>query len=150
MRILPAIMAAALTTQYIPQAAAQLELSEAWVRALPPVQRNTAAYLHLSNTGESPVTVTGGNSPLAARVELHESTAADGMMRMRQLEVLTLAPGESLQLAPGGVHLMLLDLERMPAAGERVTLCLELAGGEEACTEAAVMRQAGGDHSHHH
>ncbi|WP_157976772.1 copper chaperone PCu(A)C [Parahaliea mediterranea] len=150
MRVLPAMTAAALLVLGAAQAEAQLAISDAWVRALPPVQRNTAAYLQLHNSGDSPLTLTGGSSPIAERVELHSSQAEDGMMRMRQLEAVTLAPGERLQLAPGGVHLMLLGLERMPAEGERVSLCLNLAAGGQACTEAQVRRQAGGDHSHHH
>lgn len=148
-RLLPAAALSALITAPAP-AAAGLELSGAWVRALPPVQRNTAAYLTLRNTGDAALTVTGGHAAGAARLEIHRSEQVDGTMRMRRVEELTLAPGEQVQLQPGGVHLMLLDLEKMPAEGEQVELCLSLATGEPVCTLAPVRRQAGAaDHSHH-
>ncbi|TXS89001.1 copper chaperone PCu(A)C [Parahaliea maris] len=129
---------------------AGLELSEAWVRALPPVQRNTAAYLTLRNAGDSVITVTGGHAAGADRLEIHRSEQVEGTMRMRQVSELTLAPGEQLQLQPGGVHLMLLGLQKMPAEGEQVELCLTLAASDPVCIVAPVQRRAGGaDHSHH-
>ncbi len=72
---------------------------------------------------------------------------------MQQLETLELAPGARLSLAPGGTHLMLLELERMPAPGETVELCLELGSSDRICTEAEVRKSAkdnSGHHHHHH
>lgn len=130
-------------------AAAELQLSDAWVRALPPVQKVTAGYLTISNPGSTAVVITGGSSELAERVELHTSREVDGMMRMEPLPALTVGPGERVALAPGGHHLMLLGLERMPQPGETVKLCLTVSGGEPACTTADV-RQGPPDGGHHH
>lgn len=130
-------------------ARAGISLSDAWVRALPPTQSNTAAYVTLRNTGDSPVRIEGGRAELAGRVEIHRSESVDGYMRMTPVEFLSLAPGERVQLAPGGVHLMLLDLERMPAEGEMLELCLTPVGASPVCTEAPVRRNAAGGHSHH-
>jgi periplasmic copper chaperone A len=130
---------------------ADVTVSDAWVRALPPTQRQTAAYLTLHNDGAEARQVTGGSAQLAGRVEMHRSEQVDGYMRMSPVTSLPLPPGQSVQLAPGGIHLMLLDLERMPAEGERLELCLTLADGGRVCTLAPVRRQAGGeDHSGHH
>lgn len=132
---------------------AGVELRNAWVRALPPGQTRTAAYLSLHNSGVQPVTVIGARADVAARTELHNSREVDGMMRMEPVPRLTLEPGESRDFSPGGLHLMLLDLQRMPAVGERVSLCLELAGQSPVCTSAPVLRDAAGQsddpHRHH-
>ncbi len=129
-----------------------LVLENAWVRALPPTQANTAAYLELTNTGEAELSVVGGSAALAERLEIHTTREIDGYMRMEQLDKLGLAPGETLRLEPGGTHLMLLGLERMPAVGESVRLCLELSAGAEVCTEAPVLKgkSSGTPHHHHH
>ena len=126
-------------------------VSEAWVRALPPSQANTAAYLVIANPGQAPVRVVGASSDIAARVEFHTTREVDGYQRMVQLQQLELAPGQRLELAPGGTHLMLLELQRMPVAGEQVSLCLQLASGEQTCFSALVRRDAEpSGHEHHH
>ena len=129
---------------------AGLALEGAWVRALPPTQTNTAAYLEITNNGGEAVTVIGGRAELAQKLEIHTTREIDGYMRMKQLEQLDLAPGAVVKLAPGGTHLMLLGLDRMPVSGENVQLCLELAGGAQVCTEAEVRKTAGQQHHHHH
>lgn len=133
-------------------ARAEAVLEDAWVRALPPTQANTAAYVSVRNSGSEPLVITGGSAALAARVELHDTVEVDGMLRMRQQESVTVPAGEALAFAPGGLHLMLLELERMPAVGEMLTLCLDI-NGEPVCTEAETRRgpaSAGKGHEHHH
>ena len=66
----------------------------------------TAGYCDITNNGESPATITGFEGPV--RVAMHETTRhEDGMVRMRPLARLTIAPQQTLSLAPGGKHLML-------------------------------------------
>ena len=74
----------------------------------------------------------------------------DGLMRMEQLERLALAPGEQMELAPGGTHLMLLELASMPAPGDEIGLCLQLASGGEVCTVADVRKSAAANNHHQH
>ena len=146
-----ALLASALAPMTL---AADLEISEAWVRALPPTQSNTAAYLTVVNKGAAVAVINGASAELAGRAELHNSVMVDGYMRMEQLQGLTVAPGETVSLAPGGIHLMLLELSRMPVAGESARLCLDLASGDTACTDAAVRKsaqqgQTSNQHQHH-
>ncbi len=129
---------------------AELELASAWVRALPPTQSNTAAYLTLINRGDTGITVVGASAELAEQVEFHTTREIDGYMRMEQLQNLSVDAGQSLRLAPGGTHLMLLGLERMPSSGETVRLCLQLATGDEICTVAEVRKTAGAMQAHDH
>ncbi len=131
-----------------------IEFENVWVRALPPFQPNTAAYLTVINRGDIAVAIVGASSNIAAKAELHTTRKIDGMMRMEQLQGLAVAPGERAHLAPGGTHLMLLGLKYMPAPGDDVRLCLQFATGAEVCTAAEVRSSDSGsgakDQHHHH
>jgi copper(I)-binding protein len=148
----PWIVAAAAVLLPLAAAAQQptaLELEGAWVRALPPSQENTAAYLTVRNPGEVAVTIVGGSAGIAQTVEIHTTREIDGYMRMEQLLELSVPAGQSVQLAPGGTHLMLMGLSRMPVPGESVQLCLELAAGGPVCAAAEVRKSAAGQHNNH-
>ena len=73
-----------------------LDIENAWVRALPPGQPNTAAYLTLVNRGEVMVVVESASADVADKVEIHTTRSADGLMRMEQLQSLEVAPGENV------------------------------------------------------
>ena len=133
------------------QSGVDVTVEDAWVRALPATQNRTAAYLTVANSGDRPVEITGAIAELAGRVEIHTTREVDGLMRMEQLSGLTVAPGQSESLAPGGTHLMLLKLERMPVPGDSIELCLQLATGAAVCTQAPVRKSASaGEHNHNH
>ncbi len=142
------LAALALACSALP-ARGELLLSEAWVRALPPTQTATAAYLTARNTGSRPIRIDGASATGAGRAEIHVTREVDGLLRMQRLDEISLAPGEEVALTPGGIHLMLLELERMPAEGDSVTLCLRAAGVDAACTEAPVRRGGPSGHDHH-
>jgi periplasmic copper chaperone A len=131
-----------------------LTIEGAWVRAMPPGQSSTAAYMALSNRGSAALTIDGAVADLARRAEIHISREVDGYVTMAPVENLALAPGQTVQLSPGGMHLMLMGLQTMPVEGSTVRLCLELSTGESACVDAPVQRGASGgdgqDHKHHH
>ncbi len=129
---------------------AALRLSDAWVRALPPGQPNTAAYMVVTNAGDTAVTIVSASSPIAEAVELHTSREVDGLQRMERLEQVQVAAGGKVAFAPGGNHLMLLGLSQMPAPGQEVQLCLQTAGGDELCTLAGVRKSAAEDQAHQH
>ncbi len=85
---------------------------------------NSAAYLDIRNGGRNPDRLLGAESPVAERTELHESVMDGDVMRMRRVDGVDLPPGETLRLAPGGLHVMLLDLRRSLEAGDTLTLTL--------------------------
>ena len=154
--LLASVMSLAVAAEQSEQDAV-LAIENAWVRALPPGQPNTAAYLTLINRGEAAVVVESVSSDVADKVEIHTTRNVDGLMRMEQLQSLEVATGQRLTLAPGGTHLMLLGLEAMPVEGDTVQLCLQLASHRDACTSADVRKssdapdsQAGQNHQHHH
>ena len=139
----------------LPVAAQQnkgLEFENVWVRAMPPFQTVSAAYLTLTNHRDSAVAIVGASSNVAKQVELHATRMIDGMMRMEPVQALPLAPGERVELSPGGTHLMLFDVKFRLVPDDDVRLCLQLASKEEVCTDAQVLRDgpsAAAGHQHH-
>lgn len=122
--------------------AAEVRIERGWVRAVPPVSSTTAGYARLVNRGASPVVVEAAPVHWAGEASLHEMAASgEGTRTMRHLDRVTLAPGETLELAPGGRHLMFTELERVPEAGQQVPVCFHL-NGERRCQRWPVRRSA--------
>ncbi|MFO1425487.1 MAG: copper chaperone PCu(A)C [Steroidobacteraceae bacterium] len=119
-------------------APAGIAVEGAWARATVPGQSIGAAYFTLVNRGTAEDTLLSVESPDAERAEVHESRVEDGMMRMRPAGAVKLAAGARLQLAPGGLHVMLIGLRQPLAAGGRVRLVLHLKGAGTLGFEAEV------------
>ena len=117
-----------------------LRLDGAWVRALPPTQVNTAAYVDITNTSAETVQIVTASSDITDRVEMHSSVMVDGLMRMQQIDALSLAPGETVHFSPGGKHLMLFDVPSMPQPGQQVQLCIQAQNSTAVCTTAEVHK----------
>jgi len=103
-------------------AQAEIKVSDAWVRTTAPGQPVAAAYMQL--TSDSDVDLVGASSDVAGSVEIHEMSMAGEVMKMRQVKVLPLKAGKAVELAPGGYHLMLLDLHHQIKEGEIVPIAL--------------------------
>jgi periplasmic copper chaperone A len=114
-----------------------LTAQDAWIRATPGAEV-AAAYLTLHNGGPQPVLVSGVRSPAAGAAMIHETTIVNGQATMRAHEPLRIAPGETLRLAPGGLHIMLHGLAHPLAAGDEVPLVLLLEGGGSLTVTARV------------
>lgn len=130
-----------------------LAIENAYIRAIPPSLTTTAAYLSLYNPGDKPVTIRGIHCDVAATAELHESAMDQGVMKMRPVPELTIAAGAKLELAPGGLHIMLSGLKQEIKAGDKIALGLNLSSGPAIITIATVrdMRmKVEHDHQHHH
>lgn len=116
-------------------------VEDPWVRATTGTEdpSMTAAFMVIDNDGDAEVTVTGATSPVAGVVELHEMAVVDGETVMRATEDgFTLAPGRGQVLQPGGLHVMLMDLQTELAPGDEVALTLLLDDGTEVPVEAPV------------
>ena len=112
-------------------------LVDGWVRATPPGAPTGAAYGLLVNLGAEADTLVSASSDVASAVELHEMVMAEGdVMQMRPLaDGITVPPGDFVALQPGGLHIMLIDLQRPLVAGESVDFVLTFAQhGEVALT----------------
>ena len=138
----------------VPVAAAQpASVRDAWVRAPAPGQRIAGAYMEI--TGQARLWLIAVASPVAARAELHNTTLEDSVMKMRPIEKLELPAGRAVKLAPGGLHIMLIDLKQTLKPGDKVPITLtvlrEDLSSRALFTVQAEVREAvpAKEHQHH-
>lgn len=108
-----------------------IKVEKAWTRVAPPGSKVAGGFVTLTNTGKSEDRLIGGSFDLAGRVEVHQMSMTNGVMRMKPVAGgLKLAPGATVELKPGSYHLMFLGLKGSPKLGEPVkgTLKFEKAG----------------------
>ncbi|WP_407522193.1 DUF1775 domain-containing protein [Methylobacterium oryzisoli] len=130
-RIVAAAQAAPTTAPAAVVKAGDLAIAQPWMRATPGGAKVAGGYLRITNGGSAPDRLVSAAIPLAGRGEVHEMSNTGGVMRMAPLEAgLTIKPGETVELKPGGYHLMFLDLKEPVKAGATVegTLTFERAG----------------------
>lgn len=139
-----------------PAAAQGLHVAEPWVREAPPTAQVMAAYLTLHNHGDQARALVGVSARGFGRVELHRTVMEQGVARMEHIPRLDVPAGGSAVLEPGGYHLMLMQPQRVPPAGGRVSIELQFDDGATLAFEAPVQRRAaagghgGHGHGHHH
>lgn len=111
--------------------AGDLSIEMPWMRATPGGAKVAGGYVRVTNTGTQADRLTGASIPLAARGAIHTMSVEGGVMKMAPVDGgLTIKPGETVELKPGGLHLMFEDLSGAPKAGEVIpgTLTFERAG----------------------
>ncbi|MFC3050434.1 copper chaperone PCu(A)C [Kordiimonas pumila] len=120
--------------------ATEVTVEQAWARKTSRTV-SAAVYLELHNDGHVMDTLTGISSPVAETVSLHRSYEKDGMMRMDHVDELPVAPGEVFTLAPGGYHIMLMNLSHPLEEGSTfpVTLHFKKAGNIETIVTVTGM-----------
>jgi copper(I)-binding protein len=105
-------------------ARAQVEARAAWVRGTVPGQTTAGAYMEL--TSDRRASLLGAESPAARSAEIHEMKMEGNVMRMRAVTRLELPPGKTIELRPGGHHMMLVDLKRPLKKGDLVPIRLKV------------------------
>jgi copper(I)-binding protein len=123
-------------------AAGRLVVTQAWVRSPAPGAMMLAAYATLRNEGDAPLTVTGADSADFGDVSLHHSLVESGIERMRALDKLDIAPGASVEFAPGGRHFMLMRPKRALQAGDKIIIHIVGEPGADVTTEFTVSDAA--------
>ncbi|MCC5781085.1 copper chaperone PCu(A)C [Nitratireductor sp. B36] len=132
----------------------KLELDQPWTRATPPGAKAAGGFVTIVNGGEEDDRLVSAEAAFAGRVELHTMDMTDGVMKMRHLpDGIPVPAGETVNLAPGGLHVMFMELKKPIAEGApvSVTLTFEKAGSIE--VEMSVAKPgapAPEGHSHMH
>lgn len=122
--------------------AAAVEVLQPWSR--PATAGSTGAgYMVLANHGAGPAVLVKVESPLAKRVEIHRSSLAGGIMRMAPERQTAVPGGGQVVFAPGGYHLMFVDLARALRPGDRLPATLSFADGRRLKVEFLVSAGAG-------
>lgn len=93
-----------------------LQVTNAYIRAMPPGQTKTAGFLAVTNNGAKSCQLVSAKSSISNRLEFHEHQHSQGMMRMRPVADVVVPPGETVVFAPGGLHIMLFDIDSSPQA----------------------------------
>lgn len=153
-RIITALLA--LTSAFAQ--AQTVDVKDAWVRTAVPGQSGTGAFMSL--TAKDGAKIVGASSPVAGVTEVHEMKMEGDVMRMRAVPALDLPAGKTVQLKPGGYHVMLMELKQALPKGSTVPLTLTLrdAKGQESKLElmlpvaatppGAAMPAHGAGHKH--
>ena len=148
-------MSLMLVFQLVPVRAQQpgadtITISQAWSRATPGGAKVASGYMTIKNDGSTADRLIGGGSDAAAKVEVHEMATKNGVMTMREVEGgLPIAPGGTVKLAPGGFHLMLVDVKKPLKQGDKIAVTLEFekAGKKEVTLDVLGVGAKGPDNS---
>lgn len=108
-----------------------LTVADAWIKASP--SNMTGAFAKITNTTDETITITGATSTASKRVELHtteiDPTTGTSAMKLKD-GGFTIDPGQTLELAPGGDHIMLMDMSCALVAGTTAVITVETSAGE--------------------
>jgi len=115
-----------------------LTVSDAWVALPVGDQPRTAAYFTLQNDGDTDERLVGATTPAAATATLHRTVTEDNVSRMESVDALILPSHSEVTFAPGGLHLMLMDLAAPLADGGTVPLTLHFLESGDVMIDAPV------------
>lgn len=110
--------------------AGDLQVTSSWARASIPGATNGAAYVSLSNEQSEAKTIVEVASNVSKKTELHKHVHEQGMMKMVHVPELEIASGESLEMKPGGYHIMLFNLQQPLESGNQITLTFKFSDDE--------------------
>ena len=119
-----------------------IKVDQVWARATPGNAKSGAIYLTVTNTGTAPDTLEGiASTPAAEHADLHEMKMTNNVMEMRPVKSVTIDPGKSVVLEPGGYHIMLTGLKGPLKEGQTVLLTLNFdhAGKQEVTASVAKV-----------
>lgn len=122
---------------------ASIVIEDSFARAAIQQQRNSAAFMLISNHSQHDMSVIGAQSDVAKVVELHTHKNDNGIMRMRKISQIELPAGQQVQLKHGGMHIMLLGLKKDLVADETIDLTLLFSDKSEQTITVPVK------HMHH-
>jgi len=117
---------AAVLSLAAPLAAAQVSVSQPWVRGTVAPQKATGAFMKLKSATDA--ALVGAASPAAKQVEIHEMAMVNNVMRMRPIAELALPAGKEVELKPGGYHVMLMGIDHQFKKGEVIPITLTIRG----------------------
>jgi periplasmic copper chaperone A len=130
------------------QGAGSIEVQHAWARAS--AGKTGAAYFSVVNKGATPDRLVAVSTPAADKAQIHEDKMENGMMEMRPVGPMVIAPGQSAQLKPSADHVMLMGLKHPLKEGETfpLTLSFEKAGDIQVVVTVEKAGAMGADASH--
>ncbi|MEJ8574102.1 copper chaperone PCu(A)C [Microbaculum marinum] len=131
--------------------AGDLTIGHPWTRAMPPGAKVGGGFLVITNDGDTADTLLAVTSPRADRGEVHEMAMDGGVMKMRELETgLEIPAGATVELKPGGYHIMFMGVTDGFKEGERVPAVLVFEKSGEVAVEFSTSPVGAKDMPHKH
>jgi copper(I)-binding protein len=131
--------------------AADLTLSEAWVTApLTPNASGAAAFAVISNKSKMQVAIVGASSDYAKKVQFHRIEHQEGIVKMKSVPSIKIAPNQQITLHEDGLHLMLTGLQNMPWDTADISIQLHLANGDRLTQRFEIRGLNHKAEAHHH
>ncbi len=124
--------------------APEIKVLDPWSRPSPMTAGNGAVYMMLMNEGGTGDALIGAETDVAAVVELHESKMEDDVMKMSPVNKIDIPAGGWAELKPGGLHVMLIDLQQELVPGEKITLTLNFEKSGPQTIEAEIRDMSAG------
>ncbi|MEZ9657413.1 copper chaperone PCu(A)C [Vibrio splendidus] len=150
---LKALALAGLLLTPLAQANNDVMVHDAYARATPPSAVNSAVFTTLMNHSDKERSIIAATTPAAGKVELHDVIVDGDVMKMRQIQQITIPANGEVVLKPGSLHIMLFDLKDGLKEGEQIEMTLTFANGETQTFDAPVKKVMSGmkktDHDHH-
>ena len=141
-KVLRALGVAAVIAASASSMAAQAPIvaSGAWVREPVPGRLTTAAFVVIENPGSDDIQIVSAASSVAGNVELHEMVREGDMMKMAPVKSITVPANGTVELKPGGLHIMLFNLKQPLKEGDVVPITLSTNRGWTVRVQAAVKK----------
>lgn len=105
--------------------AGKLIVTDAWSRPTPPAAKVGAVYFSIVNTGNKADRLVALSTPIATKIELHESQIVHGVIEMHAVASVECPPGATVAASPNGLHAMLLGLARPLEAGTAFSVSMQ-------------------------
>jgi copper(I)-binding protein len=141
-RWFPLLLFSALAPVCVRAEESPLRFESAWIREAPPASPVMAGYVLISNGGKGEVLIDDVVSKQFGGADIHEMRDINGVMRMRPVPQLRIEPDQTVELKPGGLHLMLFQPAAPLKAGDRATLEFVLSDGTRRAVEFEVRAAA--------
>ncbi len=119
---------------------AELDIQNAWIKNLPSIIPVRAGYMTVHNAQTHSVSIIAIRSDAFASVEIHQTIKQDGMMRMESIPALAIESDSTVQLAPGGLHLMMMNPTKPTKPGDVLEIVIELDDGSTQVLNMTVKK----------
>lgn len=136
-----------------------ISVEHAYIRATIPGTINSSAYMEIKNNGSEMVSLLSAYSNISERIEIHQHTMVDGMMRMRRVESIAIGAKDRVKLQPSGFHLMIFDVKNPLEPQQEVEITLNFSNNVSVTVsmpvyslsqEQAAQKTVQSMHEHHH
>jgi copper(I)-binding protein len=119
----------------------EIQITTVWLRAAPPSRDTTAAYMQIENTTFLDNALIAAETSAADIVELHAATGKDEVMRMRPVKEIALPKQDTVNMEPGGYHLMLFGLQRPLQEGDQIYFTLFFKNQTTKIVKAEILKK---------